>query len=246
MGNLLAASSDRNNPDYQDGKVKIYALNDADEWELLIDAIKSESGNYDARSIELSGDGTTLVFGADEGGKGTVNVLNLVDYINDAPIAIANAASTLRNESTSITLMGSDPENDNITFNIVQQTTSGTISLVGSKTTYTPNTDFVGQDSFSFTVSDGSSVSSPTTVPISVFMRYRDVPAFAGDKITGTANGDEFGNSVAINADGTVIAVGAHYNDDFESNAGHVKIYKLENGAWTQKGETLKGQGTNW
>ena len=246
MGNLLAASSDRNNPDYQDGKVKIYALNDADEWELLIDAIKSESGNYDARSIELSGDGTTLVFGADEGGKGTVNVLNLVDYINDAPIAIANAASTLRNESTTITLMGSDPENDNITFNIVQQTTSGTISLVGSKTTYTPNTDFVGQDSFSFTVSDGSSVSSPTTVPISVFMRYRDVPAFAGDKITGTANGDEFGNSVAINADGTVIAVGAHYNDDFESNAGHVKIYKLENGAWTQKGETLKGQGTNW
>ncbi len=246
MGNLLAASSERYNPEYQDGKLKIYALSDANEWELLIDGIKSENGNYDGRSIALSGDGTTLIFGAEEGDKGTVNVLNLVNKKNNAPIAIANAASTLRNEKTTITLMGSDPENDNITFNIVQQTTSGTISLVGSKTTYTPNTDFVGQDSFSFTASDGSNVSSPTIVPISVFMRYRDVPAFAGDKITGTADGDEFGNSVAINADGSVIAVGAHYNDDFQSNAGHVKIYQQENGVWTQKGATLKGKGTNW
>ena len=63
-----------------------------------------------------------------------------------------------------------------------------------------------------------------------------------GADIDGEAAEDALGrNSVSMSADGSILAVGAHLNDGNGSDAGHVRIYKNENGAWTQIGTDIEG-----
>lgn len=63
-----------------------------------------------------------------------------------------------------------------------------------------------------------------------------------GDKIEGDHGTDVFGGSVAMSADGNIIAVGATHNDNNGSNAGHVRVYENSNGTWTQIGDDIEGE----
>ncbi|MBC7842379.1 MAG: hypothetical protein H7099_08695, partial [Gemmatimonadaceae bacterium] len=67
-----------------------------------------------------------------------------------------------------------------------------------------------------------------------------------GADIVGEASGDRAGISVAMNASGSRIAVGAYLNDDGGTNAGHIRVYDLVAGAWTQVGADINGEGTSW
>jgi hypothetical protein len=62
----------------------------------------------------------------------------------------------------------------------------------------------------------------------------------SGD-INGVAPEDEFGLSVSMNAWGNIVAVGAPYNDDAGSDAGHVRVFEWVNSSWIKKGATLTG-----
>jgi len=59
-----------------------------------------------------------------------------------------------------------------------------------------------------------------------------------GQKIEGDTGTDAFGQSVAISADGTIVAVGA---DQYNSNMGHVRVYEEVSGTWTQIGNDIEG-----
>jgi len=68
-----------------------------------------------------------------------------------------------------------------------------------------------------------------------------------GADIDGEAAGDASGWSVAMSGDGSRIAIGAGGNDDDGnadngSSAGHVRIYTLINGTWTQTGLDIDGE----
>jgi hypothetical protein len=62
-----------------------------------------------------------------------------------------------------------------------------------------------------------------------------------GSDIDGEAAGDESGNSVALNADGTVLAIGAINNDGNGSDAGHVRVYAWTGSLWSQMGSAIDG-----
>jgi hypothetical protein len=53
------------------------------------------------------------------------------------------------------------------------------------------------------------------------------------------ANGDEFGSSVALSADGTVLAVGAPKRNDTYTDQGGLYIYDWSGSAWSQRGSTI-------
>ena len=55
-----------------------------------------------------------------------------------------------------------------MTYSIVDNPTSGTVALNGSKATYTPNAGYFGSDSFTFKVNDGSLDSEKATISITV------------------------------------------------------------------------------
>jgi hypothetical protein len=66
-----------------------------------------------------------------------------------------------------------------------------------------------------------------------------------GQDIDGEAAGDESGYSVSINNDGTIIAIGARYNDGNGNNAGHTRIYQYNGTVWNQLGQDIDGEAAN-
>jgi len=65
-----------------------------------------------------------------------------------------------------------------------------------------------------------------------------DLKQIGGD-IDGEALYDYSGWSVSLSADGTIVAIGAINNDD---DRGHVRVYQLVDGAWTQLGGDIDGE----
>jgi hypothetical protein len=76
---------------------------------------------------------------------------------------IQTSLVTPRNTSVSGRLLASDAENDPLTFSLTTAPPNGTVVVNPDGTfTYTPATGFVGNDTFTFTVSDGLATSSAT------------------------------------------------------------------------------------
>jgi len=65
-----------------------------------------------------------------------------------------------------------------------------------------------------------------------------------GNDIDGEAVSDQSGIAVSLNADGSVVAIGAPHNDGSGSDAGHVRIYKNVSGIWMQVGEDIDAEGS--
>jgi hypothetical protein len=64
-----------------------------------------------------------------------------------------------------------------------------------------------------------------------------------GGDIIGEQPSDEFGRTIAMNATGSIIAVGAQNGDpNGLSSAGYVKVYQYDGANWVQLGATFEGQ----
>lgn len=63
-----------------------------------------------------------------------------------------------------------------------------------------------------------------------------------GDAVAGEATSDGFGNEVDISANGTILAVGAPFNDGNGMSSGHVRIFENIGNVWTQIGEDIDGE----
>jgi hypothetical protein len=88
--------------------------------------------------------------------------------LNDAPLAISQSLETNEDTPLNILLTGSDIDGDEITFEVLTQPTSGTLSGTAPDLVYTPNADFVGTDSFTFVVNDGQVNSAAASISIAV------------------------------------------------------------------------------
>ena len=56
-----------------------------------------------------------------------------------------------------------------------------------------------------------------------------------GGTLDGEASGDAFGIGVALNDDGTILAVGAQLNDGGGGNSGHVRVYEYNGSSWIEE-----------
>jgi hypothetical protein len=64
-----------------------------------------------------------------------------------------------------------------------------------------------------------------------------------GQDIDGEASNDNSGYSVSLSSDGTRVAIGAIYNDGYNTNSGHTRIWEWNSGTstWTQMGQDIDG-----
>jgi hypothetical protein len=88
-------------------------------------------------------------------------------------------------------------------------------------------------------VGDGIESSAVSVIPI---VSIINIWTQMGDDINGEAAFDNSGYSVSLSADGSIVAIGALYNDGNGSNSGHVRVYKNINGVWTKVGEDINGE----
>ncbi len=152
--------------------------NDADGDTLTISAV-TDPANGQAL---ITGSSTTVdyipnpdYFGLDsfeytvsdgKGGSDTATVTINVIGSNDPPTADDQSVSTEEDTSVAITLTGSDPDGDALTFAVLAGPTGGTLTGTLPNLTYTPNS-LTESDSFTFTVDDGT-VTATGTVDIAV------------------------------------------------------------------------------
>ncbi|MFQ5782675.1 MAG: Ig-like domain-containing protein [Nitrosopumilus sp.] len=91
---------------------------------------------------------------------------------NNAPVAQDDQAETQQNVPIRIDVLenDSDPEDDslNILLTVDTSETNGSVELEGNKVLFTPNLDFVGETTFSYTVSDGDKTSNSAQVTVIV------------------------------------------------------------------------------
>lgn len=186
----------------EDGTVKINVL--ANDGDPDGDAVSVASvGNPARGSAELNGDGTITYTpdadfsGADNftytlrdanGGtdRGTVRVT--VTPSEDAPVARNDSFSATAGGEVTVNVLAndSDPDGDALTLVGHGATSNGElVSLGGGRFTYTPDADFSGTDSFSYTIRDPSGRTDTATVTFEVLdFGALPAPVFAGNAMS--------------------------------------------------------------
>ncbi len=93
------------------------------------------------------------------GGTDTAKVTITVNPVNDAPVAKDDKGQTNQGTSTNINVVAndSDPDGDPLVITRFSQGENGTVTCNTNDgvCTYTPNDGFTGEDSFTYTISDG-------------------------------------------------------------------------------------------
>jgi VCBS repeat-containing protein len=117
----------------------------------------------------------------------TVTVTINVHATTNAPVAVVDSYVVNRNETLTVDAAGgllandSDAENDTLTAQVATQPTNGTLTLnADGSFTYTPNSGFVGTDTFTYQANDGTASSTAVTVSISV-LNTNVAPTTAAD-----------------------------------------------------------------
>jgi hypothetical protein len=87
---------------------------------------------------------------------------------NRAPVASGGSGTTLEDTAVAVVLTGSDPDGDALVYTVVQGPTKGALSGTAPNLVYTPSLNDHGSDGFTFTVSDGTLISAPATVSITI------------------------------------------------------------------------------
>jgi hypothetical protein len=88
--------------------------------------------------------------------------------VNNAPVVTNRSATTVEDTPLSLTLTAQDPDQDQLSYEIVSQPAQGTATIQGSLLVYTPNKDFNGSDSIEFVANDAESSSAAATISLTV------------------------------------------------------------------------------
>ncbi|HCO21568.1 MAG TPA: hypothetical protein DIT97_00280, partial [Gimesia maris] len=121
----------------------------------------------------------------------------IIEMTNDAPVASDDSYSLIHDVKTTFTngvlLNDSDPDNQPLTAILVSGPAQGTLNFFGNGTfTYTPNAGYVGTDSFTYKVTDGTLESNVVNVTL-------DITNIAP---MGTADSFDVANNAALNVGG--------------------------------------------
>jgi len=122
-----------------------------------------------------------------QGGTTTSTVTIGVTPVNDAPVANNDSITTNEGSAVTVTVRDNDTdaEGNPLTVSTVTQGANGSVVIdaVTGNPIYTPNTNFNGTDSFTYTISDGQGGTSTATVNVTV-NAVNDAPVAVADSIT--------------------------------------------------------------
>lgn len=233
--------------DYTFGeKIGLYfAPTDASRYTLV------RNGSQSSLGIDTTGDGQadvsirlpdnlngTVNLSQEIIGGDTVQIVTLTPVAppaNRDPVAAADSASTLRNTGVTVAVRtnDSDPDGDALTVTAVTAgSANGQVSIdpVSGNPRYTPVTNFVGTDQFTYTVSDsrGGSASTSVTVRVATQIGTNNADTLNGTTganfIVGLRGADQInalGGSDTVEADdGNDTLVGGAGADQLHGGAG--------------------------
>lgn len=174
----------------EDTAVPINVLANDTDVDNALDPATVSASNPAHGSVEVKADGSIVYtpakdfFGSDSftytvkdiaGGVSQPAVVSLtVTPVNDAPVASGDTGSTLENTPVAIPITENDVDVDDPlnpgTIVVVNQPAHGSVTVSPEGVaTYTPNTDYLGEDTFSYTIKDPAGlVSEPAVVIVTI------------------------------------------------------------------------------
>jgi VCBS repeat-containing protein len=120
------------------------------------------------------------------GGSDSATVSVTITAVNDPPVAnndIATVAEDSINNQINVLANDNDPDGDNIDVSGVSDPPHGTATYTIDYVFYTPDPDYTGPDSFTYTINDGNGGSDTATVSITV-APGNDPPIASDDSAT--------------------------------------------------------------
>ncbi len=118
----------------------------------------------DSRYLVFDTEATNLYSGDTTNG----NIDVYFQTINGVPVAQSAAYTTPFNTLLPITLVGTDPEDDSLSFRIIQGPQNGRFTGTLPRINYIPNNGFSGTDTIRYVVNDGRGDSAVATITITV------------------------------------------------------------------------------
>jgi len=112
--------------------------------------------------------------------SGQVKADAIVTIVNNVPVAEAQSVVADEDTPVSLTLSGSDADDDPLTYQIISSPMHGVLTGIAPNLTYTPTSQYNGSDAFNFAVDDGNSCSEPAMVAINI-RPVNDAPVAADD-----------------------------------------------------------------
>ena len=230
-------------------------------WNQIGESIHGEtSGDESGYSVAINSDGTIVAIGAhknDGGGNwsGQVRVYEYKEYTqsdHDNNVYYYNFRSQDPNSQTKpliITpytstspVVGTEPVVGNSYWSQMGVEIDGETTYYYLGYSVTLNSDGTIMAAGGY----GADISATDSGVVRVYQYSNSAWTQLGGDITGETAGDWSGTSVALNDDGTIVAIGAYKNDGTSTNTsdirGHVRVYQYSNSTWTQLGSDIDGE----
>ena len=174
-----------NDGDQESGELSAVVVTQPEYGSLTFDP--DGSFEYTPDPDFFGSDSFTYVASDETDDSNVAKVTIHVTGINDPPVPAADeytlAEDTVLTTSVSdgVLVNDFDVDGDTLTTTLVDQATGGVVSLAADGTfSYAPDANFSGADSFTYTVDDGTVVSAPITVTLTI-TEVPDPPTAAAD-----------------------------------------------------------------
>ncbi|BDU37090.1 VCBS domain-containing protein [Vibrio nigripulchritudo] len=176
-----------------EGDIGTLYMHKSGEWQFVA------NGTYDHLD---DGEHVTETFNVftEDGTPTTITIR--IDGTNDAPVAVADTATTQEDNTVTIDVLANDTDAEDNTLTIKEASVpseQGTVAIVDGKIVFTPADNFNGEATITYTVTDGKLDSEPSTVKVTV--------EAVNDEVGAVTDSNENDNTVAENA-----AIGTEVN----------------------------------
>lgn len=148
----------------------------------------------------------------DIGAAGFDDEVRVIGNGNISPVAENDNFSTLQGVAHLGTLGASDANGDPLTYSVVGAPAHGRLNIIDISTgefNYYPDIGYLGADSFTFRVNDGTTDSNTATINLNVVV-FNGVPVPNGDTITVLQNTPHNGNLISTSPNGGELTYQLH------------------------------------
>ncbi|MCC2606356.1 Ig-like domain-containing protein [Planctobacterium marinum] len=175
-----------------DGDTLSFSVENLPAWLTLDTATGALTGTPTSGDIaEYSGIVLTVSDGELSASLAAFSIEVIDPNVNVAPVVEAVIATTDEDVATEITLLGSDFNDDTLSYSVVTAPVNGTVEIINNIAIYTPVSNFNGEDSFTYQASDSLLTSEAAIVTITV-NAVNDAPTITGEPATQVAFDSEY------------------------------------------------------
>lgn len=244
-GSIIAIGASTNDQ----GKVKVYQKSAGNWVQLGTDINGTVTNGYIGYAVSLSSDGSVLAVSTTYSFGGKVEVFGYINgnWVQKGAAISASYSSfgySVSLSSDGNTLAIGSPTYNNNTGRVRIYTYDGANWILGGLISGASSGNYFGR---SVSLSDDGqkiAIGAPNNLNNSGYVRVFEYQSGAwvqlGNTILGEASSDFSGASVSLSADGSIVAIGAQYNDGNGGSSGHVRVFEYSSN-WVQLGSDIDG-----